>query len=233
MAYYKNKLANVGLQWGVLYSCYQNFPIFLKAVVANTIAKPYKLLCFYLSAERLQKAAKDFIMWSSFASYGSDGWSYIWHHFLFFLIIIIYLFCQLVGWVVLVSNLWQRNSKSSLPSSSTPGCLVQHLLNKTHSYQESGCILTMLHWLWTGCYWLCGRTCLRCAKSAFPILLCSLHARVLKSHFQLQCKTPLTLLVRMQTLYNNCPVVSGIKIYMGTSSSPIQLCSPLLHLKRQ
>lgn len=74
---------------------------------------------------------------------------------------------------------------------------------------------------------------LRCAKSAFPILLCSLHARVLKSHFQLQCKTPLTLLVRMQTLYNNCPVVPGIKIYMGTSSSPIQLCSPLLHLKRQ
>lgn len=152
--------------------------------------------------------------------------------FIFF-IIIIYLFCQLVGWVVLVSNLWQRNSKSSLPSSSTPGCLVQHLLNKTHSYQESGCILTMLHWLRTGCYWLSGRTCLRCAKSAFPILLCSLRARVLKSHFQLQCKTPLTLLVRTQTLYNNCPVVPGIKIYMGTRSSPIQLCSPLLHLKRQ
>lgn len=34
----------------------------LKAVVANIIAKPYKLLCFYQSSEKLQKEAEDSVL---------------------------------------------------------------------------------------------------------------------------------------------------------------------------
>lgn len=55
---------------------------------------------------------------------------------------------------------------------SDSGCHAQCLLNKTHSSQESGCLLSVLHWLWTGLYL---PSLMRLRKCILVIVFLSLH----------------------------------------------------------